>query len=157
MPIRDKIPLKKAGPPVASVLTDLGLHKDYPLRKLIRNSFQWQHDRKHHIFRFRIPIPERNGALLRKDKEMSSYRFIIILAHGNPEQKGSVRLENVVSEAYSFAGTGIAGECRLELSYSPEPGKQWLFCLRAECLEAGRVMPHEGSRALLILDRGKWV
>ena len=138
-----------------SVLRDLDLQKDYPLRKLIRGGFQWQHDREHHVFRFRIAIPERNGALLRKNKLMSSYRFIIILVHGNPEQEGAMKLKSVKSEDYTFAGTGVASECLLELPYTPEPG-QWLFCLRAEALEEGRVAAHPKSKGLLILDGGRW-
>ena len=138
-----------------SVLRELDLQKDYPLRRLIRSGFQWQHDKENHVFRFRIQIPERNGALLRQSRQMSSYRFIIILVHGNPEQETTMQTSSIKSGEYPFAGTGTIDECQLELSYTPQPG-QWLFCLRAECLEAGKVATHPRSRALLILDGGRW-
>jgi hypothetical protein len=138
-----------------SLLKELDLEKDYPLRKLIRGGFQWQHDTGNHIFRFRIQIPEHNGALLRQNKRMNSYRFIILLVQGNPEQEGAMQLKSIESEEYTFAGTGIATECLLELPYAPVPG-QWLFCLRAEALEEGRVAAHPKSKGLLVLDGGRW-
>jgi len=147
--------LKNNGRLDISVLRGLDLQKDYPLRKLLRSGFQWRHDKENHVFSFRIDIPERNGAILRQNKLMSAYRFIIIMVHGNPEVDGGMRLKSVRSQDYPFAGTGVAGECLLELPYTPGPG-QWLFCLRAECLEEGRVASHVKSRALQVLDGGRW-
>jgi len=131
------------------------LQKDYPLRKLLRNGFQWRHDKERHVFSFRIDIPEHNGAILRQNKLMSAYRFIIILMHGNPNEEGGMKLKSVKSKDYRFEGDGTTGECLLELAYTPEPG-QWLFCLRAECLQEGKLAPHPKSRALQVLDGGRW-
>ena len=147
---------KKDGRLDVSVLRGLDLQKDYPLRKLVRGVFQWQHVEEDHVFRFRIDIPERNGALLKRNKQMKTYRFIIILVHGNPERDGSMKLKSVKSKEYSFEGTGTVEECLLELSYKPQPGQQWLFCLRAECMEGKKMASHPKSRALLILDGGRW-
>lgn len=147
--------LKSNGHLDASMLHGLDLQNDYPLRKLLRSGFQWSHEKANHVFSFRIQIPEHNGALLRRNKLMNTYRFIIILVHGNPEAGDDVQVKSVCSQDYPFAGTGTAGECLLELSYTPEPG-QWLFCLRAECLEEGKLASHVKSRALQVLDGGRW-
>jgi len=147
--------LKRNGHLNVSVLRGLDLQKDYPLRRLLRGGFQWHHDKEKHVFGFRIDIPERGGAILRQNKIMSAYRFIIILVHGNPGEDGGMQLKSVMSKNYSFEGDGVAGECLLELPYTPEPG-QWLFCLRAECLQEGKVAPHPKSRALQVLDGGRW-
>ena len=148
--------LKKDGRLDISVLKNLGLQKDYPLRKLIRSGFQWQHDPADHMFRFRIEIPETHGALLRKNKQASGYRFTIILVYGSAMQEGKMQLKKMVSKEYPFSGTGKTDECLLELPYTPEPGMHWLFCLRAECMAGGKIISYQGSRALQVLDEGKW-